>query len=134
MAGVCDNAEDDCREVARLAVGGLELEPDVARRAADPDGGWRAGGAEAERAAAALVSQPLQQLMRFCHFVGGADRHCPAARLFSGGCPLISGHHKGAACTKLMACKVCLSGSSRCAPRGMRMWRECGDFQSLKAT
>lgn len=41
-------------------MGGLELEPDVVRRAADPDGGWRVGGAEAERAAAALVSHLLQ--------------------------------------------------------------------------
>ncbi|BDA44341.1 hypothetical protein COCOBI_05-5250 [Coccomyxa sp. Obi] len=52
------------REVARLAVGGLELEPDVVRRAADPDGGWRVGGPEAERAAAALgyVARLVQRL------------------------------------------------------------------------
>ena len=38
----------------KLTVGGLELEPDLARRAADPDAGWGVGAAEAERAAASL--------------------------------------------------------------------------------
>lgn len=38
----------------KLTVGGVELEPDLARRAADPDAGWGVGAAEAERAAASL--------------------------------------------------------------------------------
>ncbi len=41
------------REVARLTICGLELEPDLAKRALDGDG-WGLGAAEAERAAAAL--------------------------------------------------------------------------------
>ncbi len=35
-------------------MGGLDLEPDLARRAPDLDAGWRMGAAEAEAAAAAL--------------------------------------------------------------------------------
>lgn len=35
-------------------MGGLDLEPDLARRAPDLDAGWRMGAAEAEAAASAL--------------------------------------------------------------------------------
>lgn len=74
-------------------VGGLELEPDLARRAADPDGGgWRAGGAAAERAAAALgyvarlvqrlaalLDVPLRYPLRFANSRSSILSHPPPA-------------------------------------------------------
>ncbi|KAK9915911.1 hypothetical protein WJX75_005884 [Coccomyxa subellipsoidea] len=83
------------REVARLAVGGLELEPDLARRAADPDGGWRVGHVEAERAAAALgyvarltqrlahlLDVPLRYPLRFANSRSSVFSHALPAGTF----------------------------------------------------
>ncbi len=73
-------------------MGGLELEPDLARRAADPDGGWRVGHAEAERAAAALgyvarltqrlahlLDVPLRYPLRFANSRSSVFSHPPPA-------------------------------------------------------